>query len=149
MYSLIPFVRGRSLGRVHRDFDDLFSRFFAEMDLPKLREEHDFVPAVDFKETDEGYELSAEVPCLKPEEIEVSLHGDVLVLKGEKRDEREEDKDGYHLVERSYGKFYRSFRLPQEVDRDKLEARHAEGVLKVSLPKSGEVEPKEVEIKKG
>lgn len=149
MYSLLPFVGGRSLGRVHRDFDDLFSRFFGEMDFPKLREDKEFVPAVDFMETDDGYELSAEVPGLKPEEIEVSLHGDVLVLKGEKRHEREEDKDGYRLVERSFGKFYRGFRLPEGVDHHKLEAVHVDGVLRVSLPKSAKVEPREIEVKNG
>lgn len=149
MYSLVPLWKRGSLGRVDRDFDDLISRWFGELDFPKLREGGEFVPAVDFKETEGGYELSAEVPGLKPEEIEVSLHGDVLVLKGEKCDEREEDKESYHLVERSYGRFYRSFRLPEEVDREKLEAVHTDGILRVTLPKAEKIAPKEIEVKKG
>ncbi|RJX36320.1 MAG: Hsp20/alpha crystallin family protein [Desulfarculus sp.] len=149
MYGLIPFARETSLGRVYRDFDDLISRVFGEVELPTVWEGKEFVPAVDLKETDKGYELSAEVPGLKPEEIEVSLHGDVLVITGEKKNERIEDKEGYHLEERTYGSFYRSFRLPEEVDSEKLEAVHKDGVLRVTLPKCEKPVPKEIEVKKG
>lgn len=149
MYGLIPFVKETSLGRVYRDFDELVSRVFGEVEFPTLWEKREFVPAVDFKETDKGYELTAEVPGLKPEEIEVSLHGDVLVLTGEKKDEHTEDKEGYHLEERTYGSFYRAFRLPEEVDVEKLEAVHKDGVLRVTLPKCEKPEPKTIEVKKG
>ncbi|MBI5523898.1 MAG: Hsp20/alpha crystallin family protein [Desulfarculus sp.] len=110
-------------------------RFFSGSLLPVEEKEEGFVPSVDFKETEEGYELSAEVPGLKPEEIEVSLTGDILILKGEKKEEHEETKGDYHLVERRYGSFYRSFRLPSEVERGKLSATHKDGVLRVVLPK--------------
>ncbi|MEW5914640.1 MAG: Hsp20/alpha crystallin family protein [Thermodesulfobacteriota bacterium] len=149
MYGLIPFVKETSLGRVYRDFDELVSRVFGEVEFPTLWEKRGVVPAVDFKETDKGYELTAEVPGLKPEEIEVSLHGDVLVLTGEKKDEHTEDKEGYHLEERTYGSFYRAFRLPEEVDVEKLEAVHKDGVLRVTLPKCEKPEPKTIEVKKG
>ncbi|MBI4798432.1 MAG: Hsp20/alpha crystallin family protein [Desulfarculus sp.] len=73
-------------------------RFFGGSLLPVEGKEEDFVPSVYLKETEEGYELTAEVPGLKPEEIEVSLTGDILVLKGEKKEGHEETKGDYHLV---------------------------------------------------
>ena len=147
MYGLIPFVRETSLGRVYRDFDDLASLMFGGVGLTTVWEGTEFVPAVDFKETETGYELTAEVPGLKPEEIEVSLHGDVLVIKGEKTKEHTEDKEDYHLEERTYGSFYRSFRLPEEVESEKLEAVHKDGVLRVTLPKAAEAKPKKISVK--
>lgn len=122
-------------------------RFFGGAFLPVEGKEEGFVPSVDFKETEEGYELTAEVPGLKPEEIEVSLTGDILVLKGEKKEEHEESKGGYHLVERRYGSFYRSFRLPLPVERGKLGATHKDGVLRVILPKVKGEEHVKVEVK--
>lgn len=122
-------------------------RFFGGSLLPVEGKEEDFVPSVDLKETEEGYELTAEVPGLKPEEIEVSLTGDILVLKGEKKEEHEETKGDYHLVERRYGSFYRGFRLPEAVDRGRLSATHKDGVLRISLPKVKGEESVKVEVK--
>ena len=138
MFELIPYSGFGSLGRLRRDMDDLWKRFLdVEPGLPALRgEAPSFVPVVNVKETDEALEVTAEVPGLKPEEIEVSLTGDVLTLKGEKKEEREETQGNYHVVERRFGSFQRSFRLPMEVERDKLTAKHKDGVLLISLPKA-------------
>lgn len=138
MFELMPYSGFGSLGRLRRDMDDLWKRFFdADPGLPATRGEgFSFVPVVNVKETEEAVEVTAEVPGLKPEEIEVSLTGDVLTLKGEKKEEREEDQGSYHVVERRFGSFQRSFRLPMEVERDKLTAKHKDGVLTVVLPKA-------------
>lgn len=137
MFELIPHTGLRSLGRLNRDVDELWKRFFdadAGSALPQ-RAAAAFVPVVNVKETEEALEVTAEVPGLKPEEIEVNLSGDVLTLRGEKKEEREETKGDYHLVERRFGSFQRSFRLPYEVDRGSLAATHKDGVLTVTLPK--------------
>lgn len=147
MYELLPFTGLGSLGKVNRDFDSLLSRFFRGAESPAWSGEEHFVPKVDVKETEGTIEVTAEVPGLKPEDIELTLTGDILTLKGEKKSEREEKEKGFHLVERSFGSFQRSFRLPVEVDRSKLTATHKDGVLTVTLPKAGEAGTARIEVK--
>ncbi len=147
MFELMPYAGFGSLGKLRRDFDGLLSRFFEGAELPAFGREELFVPKVDVKETEEAIEITAEVPGLKPEDIELTLTGDILTIKGEKKDEREEEKGDYHLVERSYGKFQRSFRIPVEVDRAKLSATHKDGVLKVTLPKAEKAGTARIEVK--
>jgi HSP20 family protein len=91
--------------------------------------------------------IKAEVPGMEAKDIDISLAGDVLTIKGEKKSEREEKKENYHLVERTYGSFSRSLKLPSAVDADKIEASYKQGVLTVSCPKKEEVKPKAIEIK--
>ena len=147
MFEMVPYRNFRSLGRLRRDFDDLFERFFGDVGLPELAKSDAFVPSVDVKETEDAVEITAEVPGMKPEDIEVTLTGDILSLKGEKKEEHEEKKGGYHYTERKFGSFQRSFRLPVEVDRSKLEATHKDGVLKVVLPKVEKAKPTTIEVK--
>ncbi len=149
MYALMPFKRERTLGRLRRDTEDIFERFFGGFALPELKAEVDFDPKFDIKETEEGFEVLADVPGLKPEEIEVTLQDGVLTIQGEKKSEREEKQEKYHLVERSYGRFYRSFRLPEDIDCEKLSATQKDGVLKITLPRGPEAKPKEIEVKAG
>lgn len=94
------------------------------------------IPPVDLVERNGGYELQAELPGLTEDQIEVKLTNGMVTIKGEKSSERVEDEDDYHLRERSFGSFQRSFRVPANVDADKIEARFDKGVLKVTLPKS-------------
>jgi HSP20 family protein len=94
------------------------------------------VPPVDLVERNGGYELQAELPGLTEDQIEVKLSNGMVTIKGEKSSERVEDEEDYHLRERSYGSFQRSFRLPADVDPDKIQAQFDKGVLKVTLPKS-------------
>lgn len=97
------------------------------------------VPAVDLAEKEDCYELTAELPGLDEKDIEVTCTPDgYLILKGEKTAEREEKKKDYHLSERRYGSFQRSFRLPPEVNIDKIDAQYNRGVLKLTLPKRPE-----------
>ena len=149
MYTLMPFAREKALGRLRREPEDIFERLFGGLGLPELKAEVDFEPKFDIKETEEGFEVLADVPGLKPEEIEVTLQDGVLTIQGEKKNEREEKKDKYHLVERSYGRFYRSFRLPADIDCERLSATQKDGVLKITLPRAPEAKAKEIEIKAG
>lgn len=94
------------------------------------------IPAVDLVERNGGYELQAELPGMKEDQIEVKLSNGMVTIKGEKSSELVKDDDDYHLRERSYGSFQRSFRVPANVDPDKIEASFDKGVLKVTLPKT-------------
>lgn len=148
MTYLVPYPQFRGVNRLRREVDDIFSRFF---DTGQSRElpESTFVPAVDVKETEAAFEVSAEVPGLKPEEINVEYNDGLLTFSGEKREEREEDKGNYHVVERRFGSFSRSVRLPKEVDVEQLKASHKDGVLVVTLPKAAKSASKTIEVKAG
>src|SRR3546814_10571050 len=80
------------------------------------------MPAMDVVEKENSFEITAELPGLDEKDVEVKLAGNSLIIKGEKRQDHKEERDGYHLSERSYGSFQRSFALPEGVDRDKIDA---------------------------
>ena len=108
-------------------------------------------PAVDVSEKDKQYDITAELPGLTEKDIEVKTSNGVLTIKGEKKEEKEEKKKDYHLSERRYGSFQRSFTVPDGVDTDKIEANFKNGVLTVTLPKTPEAQKQEkhIAIKKG
>jgi len=136
------------------EMDRMFDRFgFPTFNLPSFFEkvpEFNFsVPAVDITEDDKAYTIAAELPGIDEKDIEVSVNEDMLVLKGEKRQEKEETGKNTYVSERSYGSFQRAFSLPAGVDRNKIAADFSKGVLTVTLPKSAESQKqqKKVEIK--
>lgn len=96
------------------------------------------VPALEFASGDKEYRLTAELPGLKDEDVEISVADGVLTLKGEKREAEEHKEDGYLMSERRYGKFERRVALPDDVDSDKIEAAFKKGVLTITLPKSAD-----------
>jgi|SRR5690242_11577746 HSP20 family protein len=104
------------------------------------------VPAVDFAETEKGYEVTAELPGMEEKNIEVKFADGVLTIKGEKQEEKEEKKKDYYMNERSFGSFHRALQLPNGIDPDKIEASFAQGVLKVTLPKNAEAQKAEKKI---
>jgi len=93
--------------------------------------------------------VKAEVPGIDAQDIDISVTGDVLTIKGEKKSEQEEKEANYHLVERNYGSFSRCLKLPAAVDLDKIEAKYEKGVLTVTCPKKEPVKPKVIKIKTG
>jgi len=103
-------------------------------------------PAVDIAEKDNAYEITAELPGMDEKDIEVKYADGMLTIKGEKQVDKEEKKKDYHLSERRYGSFQRSFSVPSGVDSDKLEAKFVKGVLTVTLPKSPEAKSKEKKV---
>jgi HSP20 family protein len=106
-------------------------------------------PAVDIVEKDNFYEVTAELPGLDEKNIEVKLVNGNLTIKGEKQEEKEEKKKDYYLHERHFGSFERTFRVPEGVDADKIEADFRKGVLTVKLPKKPEVQKpaQKIEVK--
>jgi len=143
---------------LRREVDEVFDRFsrgwgtprwpawdmFKDFDVPFARASS--LPQVDVSETNSAYEVSAELPGVEEKDMDVSISDGMLVIKGEKRDEREKKAKDYHLTERSYGEFRRSFRVPDNVEPDKITASFSKGVLKVSLPKSKKTTSKERSI---
>ena len=103
-------------------------------------------PAVDIYETDNEIVLKAELPGLDVKDIELRLENNVLMLKGERRFEKETKDENYHRIEREYGTFSRAFTLPSPVNVDKAAAEYKEGILKVTIPKKGEMKPKPIKI---
>lgn len=141
------------------EMDRLFDRFSG---IPSLRRMFDWQPAagsesgftfaapsVDVSEDDKAFKVTAELPGLESKDVEVSVTGDMLVIKGEKRQESEKKEENYHMSERSYGSFQRSFALPDKVDRDKIAADLAKGVLTVTLPKTADAQKpaQKIEVK--
>ena len=103
-------------------------------------------PSVDIFENDNEIVFKAELPGMNPKDIEVKLENNVLMLKGERRFEKETKEENYHRIEREYGNFSRSFALPSAVEGDKVTAEYKDGVLKVTLPKKEEIKPKPIKI---
>lgn len=96
------------------------------------------MPSIDVRETETEFVVEAELPGMDEKDVSVTLNNGILTLKGEKKSEREEKKDDYHLMERSYGSFQRSFRVADAVDADKVNASFDKGVLTVTMPKRPE-----------
>ena len=121
---------------LQREIDRVFQDF-GRGGMPALGEfgKNAMAMRVNIAEHDGAVEVSAEMPGCAPEDIDVQLKDGVLTIKGEKKVEKDEKQKDYHVMERSYGMFERSFTLPAEVDASKVEAAFDKGVLKVTLPK--------------
>ena len=123
---------------MRREMDRMFSDRFPG--LARRDGEHVFAPVLDVKTGDDQLEVTAELPGVSEDDISLELDDDVLTLKGEKKEDREEKTDeGAVLKERSYGSFTRSIRLPFAPEPDKVSAKFDSGVLKITAPKPAEV----------
>lgn len=125
---------------MNRLFDDVFRGRFGGTPQRGAEGSGMILPDIDVSESENEVRICAELPGVKEEDIDVSLNGDMLTIRGEKKFERRDDKENYHFVERSYGTFQRSLRLPYSVDPEKVEADFADGVLTVTLPKGPDEE---------
>ena len=105
-----------------------------------------WTPAVDIRETEDAYEVTAELPGMKKEDVEITLENNLLKLSGERRFEKDIEKENYHRVERTYGTFSRAFSLPNRVDPEKVAASFADGILTVTVPKVEEAKPRRISI---
>lgn len=144
--QIVPWRRRRELDLFRDEFDKMLERFFGELSPFDIFEGRG-VPAIDLSETDDEYIVKAEVPGIEPKDVEVSIVDGVLTIKGQKKREEEKKKENYHRVERSYGEFSRSIRIPSPVQEDKIEAKYKNGVLRIVLPKVEEAKKKTIEVK--
>ncbi len=145
MFEILPWGARRELETLRREMDRLWEGFFGER--RGLESAEVWAPALDLSETKDKLIVKAELPGVDPKDVDVSLTGNVLTIKGEKKEEKEEKEENYHMIERRYGSFVRSIRLPVEVEEDKIEASYKKGVLKIVLPKSEKAKPKGIKIK--
>lgn len=129
-----------------RFVDEAFNDFLAPVSAGDESLGSDWMPPVDILEDDSKLVFTAEMPGLDRDNVEITLEDQVLTLKGERKFERDEEKDNYHRIERAYGTFSRSFRLPTNVETGAAKAKFDAGVLTVELPKSEEAKPKKLEI---
>jgi len=132
---------------------DLFDSFFRQLsDLPLspalFAEPIGWTPAVELVDTGDAFVLTAEVPGIDRDDLEVDVQDDLLTIRGTKKDEFEKQDRRYQIYERSYGSFERSFSLPRSVDLDKISAEFENGVLKIRLPKTEVARGRKIEIKK-
>ena len=107
----------------------------------------DWSPSVDIKEEDDKYIFIADIPGVDPKDIEVTAEKGVLTVKGEREQEKKEEKKNYKRVERSWGNFYRRFSLPDNAETDKIDAKSKNGVLEITIPKSEAAKPRKVTVK--
>jgi HSP20 family protein len=138
----------REIDRLFEDFRPSAWRFpFARpsLELPRLAD-WQIAPAIDVAEREKEYEITAELPGMDEKDIEIRLANQSLTIKGEKKEEKQERRKDYHVSERRYGAFQRSFVVPEGVDADKIEASFSKGVLKVMLPKTAEAQKAERKI---
>ena len=157
-----PQARRRFEG-IRREIDSLVEDFFRRrpsstrrrsfLDIASRRARAVFgaIPAVHVTQTDMGYEITSELPGgMNEKDVEVTFAKGVLTIKGEKQEEREEKKKGYHMQERSFGSFERTVRVPEGVDADKIKTSFKKGALAVTLPKKAEAPAeRKVAIKAG
>lgn len=128
---------------LRREIDRLFEDTFGRGEGASA-----WTPTVDVRESDNELSLEVELPGIRPEEVEITAENGVLMIRGEKRNERKEGDENsrYHMVERSYGSFMRSFQLPQGLDESKIEADYNDGILSIHIPKTALPQPRKIQI---
>jgi HSP20 family protein len=141
--ALVQWQPSRSFG-FGREVDRLFDHFWGGVPTGE-GVEATWSPSVDVTDGEDSIVVTAELPGVKPEDVKVTVEDNVLTIEGEKKKEGESGDGRTHRVERSYGRFVRSFRL-SAVDADSIAASYSEGILKVSLPKPETAKPKQISV---
>ncbi len=138
-WSTLPTLQDR----INRLFDEVFPASEGREDVGLF----DWRPVVDTYEKDDAIVIKAELPGVKKEDIAIDVRDNVLILKGERTHDKDIEEKSYHRRERFYGRFQRSFSLPEAVDPEKIEASYKDGILEVKLPKLETKKAKKIEIK--
>ena len=145
--SIMRFRPRRDLVSIRDEVNHLFDNFFTGWPEPrKGLLEGEWAPSIDVTETNGDITVTAELPGVKQEEVDIAIADDVLTLKGEKKEEKEVKEKNYHRIERSYGRFQRSVGLPTGVQADKAKATYKDGILRITVPKVEEAKPKQIKI---
>ncbi len=151
--TLVKWNPSKELMNVEREFNRLFNTFnrrFGFDDARSADEEMEnavWSPLTDISENKDQYILNMDLPGVSKENLKLSFHDGELIISGERKQEKEDKDSKYHRIERTYGKYYRSFTLPQTIQADKINAEFKDGQLTITVPKSEEAKPKELEIK--
>lgn len=148
MKALIPWEGTENwLTDFRREMDETMQRFFRPVAESRGLMAKTWSPRVDVEETDKAILVKADLPGVKPEEVEITVTDGSLVLRGERKEEKEEKGKSYQRVERFVGKFYREIDLPPGVDKEKIAAECTNGVITVTIPKPPQVQPKKIAVK--
>jgi len=132
MMSSDPFMS------LQQGMNRLFDEVFHGSRLPAMEREEGgmIIPQINVSETENEIRITADLPGVAEKDVDVTLDDDILTIRGEKKMEKKEDKENYHFVERSFGQFQRSIRLPQSINADQVHAHVVDGVLTITLPKN-------------
>ncbi|MDE1889648.1 MAG: Hsp20/alpha crystallin family protein [Planctomycetota bacterium] len=142
-WTLLP-----TISSLQSEMNRMMDRFFRGGDLSEFGTEIGaWIPPIDLSETAEKITVKAEIPGIDPKEVDISIQGDTLLIKGEKKEEKEEKGKNYYRMERRYGGFSRSIDLPSSVDTNKVTAEYKNGVLEITLQKKEAVKPKQISVK--
>jgi len=143
--ALVPWRPFEDFSTLRREMDRFLERFFGEpsgVERPAGR----WAPHTNVTETKDSVSITAELPGLEAKDVDVAISGDMLTIKGEKKQEKEEKDEYHHMVERTYGAFSRMVRLPAPVAADQIKATFKNGVLTVTLPKTEEAKQKAISV---
>jgi len=135
----------RPVRQFEREMEHLMNRFFAPME--EWWAEDKFLPRTDLAETEDRFEVTVELPGMKPEDVTVEYKDGALCIHGERKEETEEKGKTFHRVERQYGEFRRVLPLPTAIDETAVQAEFKDGVLKVLAPKTAAAKPRHIEVK--
>ncbi len=144
MVELVSWDPYREFRNLARRFDQAFTPSTARRDEEMSL--GSWLPPVDIAEDKDRIVLTAELPGFRQDQIEVQMENGVLTLRGERRFDGESNGKNYHRVERSYGQFVRSFTLPNNVDRERIQASFSDGLLEIALPKREDAKPRQIKI---
>ena len=145
--KMIRFDPLRELDEITERLNRTLYRPFSRFEREEALVEADWAPVVDIEESDREYLVKAELPEIKKEDVKVSIENGLLTIVGERKQEKEEKGRKVHRIERSYGKFARTFTVPRDVDDKKVAAEFKDGLLTVHVPKSEALRPRTIEVK--
>ncbi len=132
---------------VLKDFQTDLDRFFASTPATNQGWKRSVDPDVEVTEKDNEYIVHADLPGMKREDFDITVEGNRFILRGERKEETQSEKKGYHYSERRYGSFARAFTLPVEIESEKVRATYKNGVLEVVLPKTAKEKTKKIDVK--
>jgi len=151
--TLVKFNPVRDLLNVEREFNRMFNSLGSRFGITHqgdIDEEYDnavWMPLTDISEDNDNFYLKADLPGIKKEDVKISYTDGAISISGERSQEKETKEKKFYRIERSYGKYYRSFNVPTEIKEDKIKAEFKDGQLTITIPKADEVKPKEIDIK--
>jgi len=143
--NVIRYEPWRFVSRLQQDLDRLLGTSAGAADDTSAVTT-DWIPAVDIKEEANGFLIHTDVPGVEPKDIDVTLENGILTIRGQRRVEPREERDGYRRVERVSGQFFRRFSLPDTAAPDGVQAKHSNGVLEVRIPEQPQVQPRRIKV---
>ncbi len=143
---IVPWKPLNEVTTLRREMDTLWDRFFPERTFHERYETNEWLPSIDLKETKDQLIVKAELPGLEATDVDLSITDNILTIRGEKKEETETKDEHHFFIERHWGSFERTIKLPALVKTEKIDAKFDKGVLTIKLPKTEETKKKEIKI---